>query len=68
MTEREPDTCKTDPQWQAPMDPGVWAKQGGKGLKCDAGNTGDGLWCEAVLDATIRSQPTACQMTMQAAR
>ncbi len=57
---------KRDHQLQAPMYLGVWAKQGSKGVKYDAENTGYGFRSEAVWDAYISSQPTSCQMTRPA--
>ncbi len=54
---------KTDHQLQAPLYLGVWAKQGSKGVKYDAENTGYGFRSEAVWDAYVASQPTSCQMT-----
>jgi branched-chain amino acid transport system substrate-binding protein len=53
---------KTDHQLQAPLYLGIWAKQGTKGVKYDAENTGYGFRSEAVWDAYIASQPTSCQM------
>ncbi len=53
---------KTDHQLQAPLYLGMWAKQGSKGVKYDAENTGYGFRSEAVWDAYIASQPTSCQM------
>jgi branched-chain amino acid transport system substrate-binding protein len=53
---------KTDHQLEAPLFMGVWAKQGTKGVKYDAENTGYGFRTEAVWDAYISSQPTSCQM------
>jgi len=53
---------KTDHQLQAPLYLGVWAKQGSKGVKYDAENTGYGFRSEVVWDAYISSQPTSCQM------
>jgi branched-chain amino acid transport system substrate-binding protein len=54
---------KTDHQLQAPLYLGVWAKQGSKGVKYDAENTGYGFRSEAVWDAYVASQLTSCQMT-----
>jgi branched-chain amino acid transport system substrate-binding protein len=54
---------KTDHQLQAPLYLGVWAKQGSKGVKYDAENTGYGFRSEAVWDGYVASQPTSCQMT-----
>jgi branched-chain amino acid transport system substrate-binding protein len=54
---------KTDHQLQAPLYLGVWAKQGSKGVKYDAENTGYGFRSEVVWDAYVASQPTSCQMT-----
>ncbi len=54
---------KTDHQLQAPLYLGVWAKQGSKGVKYDAENTGYGFRSESVWDAYVASQPTSCQMT-----
>jgi branched-chain amino acid transport system substrate-binding protein len=54
---------KSDHQLQAPLYLGIWAKQGTKGVKYDAENTGYGFRSEAVWDAYIASQPTSCQMT-----
>ena len=53
---------KTDHQLQAPLFLGVWAKQGTKGVKHDAENTGYGFRSEVVWDAYVSSQPTSCQM------
>jgi len=53
---------KTDHQLEAPLYLGMWAKQGSKGVKYDAENTGYGFRTEAVWDAYISSQPTSCQM------
>ncbi len=54
---------KTDHQLQAPLYLGIWAKQGSKGVKYDAENTGYGFRSEVVWDAYVASQPTSCQMT-----
>jgi branched-chain amino acid transport system substrate-binding protein len=54
---------KTDHQLQAPLYLGLWAKQGSKGVKYDAENTGYGFRSEVVWDTYIASQPTSCQMT-----
>ena len=53
---------KTDHQLQAPLYLGIWAKQGSKGVKYDAENTGYGFRSEQVWDAYISAQPTSCQM------
>lgn len=53
---------RSDHQLQAPLFLGVWAKQGSKGVKYDAENTGYGFRSEVVWDAYISSQPTSCQM------
>jgi len=53
---------KTDHQLEAPLYLGIWAKQGSKGVKYDAENTGYGFRTDAVWDAYISSQPTSCQM------
>ena len=53
---------KADHQLQAPLFLGVWAKQGSKGVKYDAENTGYGFRSEAVWDSYVSSQPTSCQM------
>jgi branched-chain amino acid transport system substrate-binding protein len=53
---------KTDHQLEAPLYLGVWAKQGSKGVKYDAENTGYGFRTEVVWDSYISSQPTSCQM------
>ena len=53
---------KTDHQLQAPLYLGIWAKQGSKGVKYDAENTGYGFRSEVVWDAYVASQPTSCQM------
>ena len=53
---------KTDHQLQAPLFLGIWAKQGSKGVKYDAENTGYGFRSEAVWDTYISAQPTSCQM------
>ena len=57
---------KTDHQLQAPLYLGVWAKQGSKGVKYDAENTGHGFRSEVVWDSYVSSQPTSCQMTRPA--
>jgi branched-chain amino acid transport system substrate-binding protein len=41
----------------------MWAKQGSKGVKYDAENTGYGFRSEVVRDAYVSAQPTSCQMT-----
>jgi branched-chain amino acid transport system substrate-binding protein len=53
---------RTDHQLQAPLFLGIWAKQGSKGVKHDAENTGYGFRSEVVWDSYISSQPTSCQM------
>jgi branched-chain amino acid transport system substrate-binding protein len=53
---------KTDHQLQAPLYLGIWAKQGSKGVKYDAENTGYGFRSEVVWDAYVASQPTSCKM------
>jgi branched-chain amino acid transport system substrate-binding protein len=53
---------KTDHQLQAPLFLGIWAKQGSKGVKYDAENTGYGFRSEVVWDSYVSSQPTSCQM------
>ena len=53
---------KTDHQLQAPLFLGIWDKQGTKGVKYDAENTGYGFRPELAWDAYISSQPTSCQM------
>jgi branched-chain amino acid transport system substrate-binding protein len=53
---------KTDHQLQAPLYLGLWAKQGSKGVKYDAENTGYGFRNEVVWDNYISAQPTSCQM------
>lgn len=53
---------KTDHQLQAPLFLGIWGKQGTKGIKYDAENTGYGFRSEQVWDAYISAQPTSCQM------
>lgn len=53
---------KTDHQLEAPLFLGIWAKQGTKGVKYDAENTGYGFRSEVVWDSYISSQPTSCQM------
>ena len=53
---------KTDHQLQAPLFLGIWAKQGTKGVKYDAENTGYGFRSEVVWDSYVSSQPTSCQM------
>ncbi len=53
---------KTDHQLQAPLFLGIWAKQGSKGVKYDAENTGYGFRSEVVWDTYISAQPTSCQM------
>lgn len=57
---------KTDHQLQAPLYLGIWAKQGTKGVKYDAENTGYGFRSEAVWDSYVASQPTSCQMVRPA--
>jgi len=57
---------KTDHQLQAPLYLGIWAKQGSKGVKYDAENTGYGFRSEVVWDAYVASQPTSCQMARPA--
>ena len=57
---------KTDHQLQAPLYLGIWAKQGSRGVKYDAENTGYGFRSEAVWDSYIASQPTTCQMARPA--
>ena len=44
---------KTDHQLQAPLYLGIWAKQGSKGVKFDAENTGYGFRSEVVWDAYV---------------
>ncbi len=51
-----------DHQLQAPLYLGIWDKQGSKGVKYDAENTGYGFRSEAVWDAKTSSLPTTCQM------
>ena len=58
----EIDMRKTDHQLLAPLYLGIWAKQGSKGVKYDAENTGYGFRSEAVWDSYISAQPTSCQM------
>ena len=53
---------KTDHQLEAPLYLGVWGKQGTKGIKYDAENTGYGFRSEVIWDSYISSQPTSCQM------
>jgi branched-chain amino acid transport system substrate-binding protein len=53
---------KTDHQLLAPLFLGIWAKQGTKGVKYDAENTGYGFRSEVVWDAYVSAQPTSCQM------
>jgi len=53
---------KSDHQLEAPLYLGVWAKQGTKGVKYDAENTGYGFRTETVWDSYISAQPTSCQM------
>ncbi len=53
---------KADHQLQAPLFLGLWAKQGSKGVKYDAENTGYGFRSEVVWDSYVSSQPTSCQM------
>ncbi len=53
---------KTDHQLQAPLFLGMWAKQGSKGVKYDAENSGYGFRSEQVWDNYISAQPTSCQM------
>ena len=52
----------TDHQLQAPIFLGVWAKQGSRGVRHDAENTGYGFRSEVVWDAYVSAQPTSCQM------
>jgi branched-chain amino acid transport system substrate-binding protein len=53
---------KSDHQLQAPLFLGLWDKQGNKGVKYDAENTGYGFRSEVIWDAYVSSQPTSCQM------
>lgn len=53
---------KSDHQLEAPLYLGIWGKQGTKGIKYDAENTGYGFRSEVVWDSYISSQPTSCQM------
>lgn len=53
---------KADHQLEAPLYLGIWAKQGSKGVKYDAENTGYGFRSEATWDSYISAQPTSCQM------
>lgn len=53
---------KTDHQLEAPLYLGIWAKQGSKGVKYDAENTGYGFRSEVAWDSYISAQPTSCQM------
>ena len=53
---------RTDHQLQAPLYLGIWARQGTKGVKYDAEDTGYGFRSEVVWDAYVASQPTSCQM------
>jgi branched-chain amino acid transport system substrate-binding protein len=53
---------KTDHQLLSPLFLGMWAKQGSKGVKYDAENSGFGFRPEAVWDAYVSAQPTSCQM------
>ncbi len=57
---------KTDHQLQAPLFLGIWEKQGVKGVKYDAENTGYGFRPEVAWDAYVSSQPTSCQMSRPA--
>jgi len=54
---------KTDHQLLAPLFLGIWAKQGSKGVKYDAENTGYGFRSEVVWDSYVSAQPTSCQMS-----
>ena len=54
-------------QLQAPLFLGIWTKQGSKGVKYDAENTGYGFRSEMVSDAYVSSQPTSCQMKLPVA-
>ena len=49
-------------QLEAPLYLGIWAKQGSKGVKYDAENTGYGFRSEVAWDSYISAQPTSCQM------
>ena len=40
----------------------MWAKQGTKGVKYDAENTGYGFRSEVAWDSYVSAQPTSCQM------
>lgn len=53
---------KTDHQLLAPLFLSIWAKQGSKGVKYDAENTGYGFRSEVVWDSYISAQPTSCAM------
>lgn len=53
---------KTDHQLESPIYYGVWAKQGSRGVKYEAENTGYGFRSEVVWDAYVSAQPTSCQM------
>ena len=53
---------KSDHQLEAPLYLGIWAKQGSKGVKYDAENTGYGFRSEVVWDSYVSAQPTSCQM------
>ena len=57
---------KTDHQLQAPLFLGIWEKQGTKGVKYDAENTGYGFRPEVAWDAYVSAQPTSCQMSRPA--
>ena len=57
---------KTDHQLQAPLFLGIWDKQGTKGVKYDAENTGYGFRPEVSWDAYVSAQPTSCQMSRPA--
>ena len=53
---------KSDHQLEAPLYLGMWAKQGSKGVKYDAENTGYGFRSEVAWDSYVSAQPTSCQM------
>ena len=53
---------KSDHQLEAPLYLGMWAKQGTKGVKYDAENTGYGFRSEVAWDSYVSAQPTSCQM------
>lgn len=52
----------SDHQAQQPLTVATWTKVDGKEVKFDQENTGYGWKTNAVLDASVASQPTTCKM------